>query len=416
MKKIFNFVYSRRVFINFSLLRFMATFLGLISNIVIVRKLSIDNYGVFSVATMVIGLATTFGFSWSSSSILFYGSKEKEVYGNLNKTFWARNIIIFSSMLIVSVLFFIFRDVVNAYIGIEASLLILFWLIVSVAEDYLNQYFLATDKQVLSSVLSITAKTIYILAILIFSFNVRQLILLNILSHASVFIYIFAIDKRDIGKFEFDKEWFKDILNFSLWQLFGYSGLYLINFGDIFVIKLFMSNTEVGIYNVAYKLFNSIANFSFVISSFYAASVTKSFSSNNKTNIKSFFYKERLYIMIAILIIHVLVIAFSNQIIILLYGERYLVAANIFKILMVGSLFRFAGVFYMLYYNSVKKHNIQQLINIVRAILNILLNFILVKQFGLIGAAIATTSVIILSFIFSFIYCEKEIKKIIEEE
>lgn len=414
MLKIYKFVYFRRKFINFTLMRFMSTILGLISNIIIVRKLSLDNYGVFSIATMLIGLVTTFGFSWSSSSILYFGSKEKEESGSINKTFWARNIIIIASLIIVSIAFVIFRNQINDYVGIEAAMLILLWLFVSVAEDYLNQYFLAVDKQLLSSYLSLTAKIIYICMILVFSFNVRTLILLNILSHASVFVYVIAIDGNDVSNFEFDKDWFKEILNFSLWQLFGYSGLYIINFGDIFVIRMFMSNTEVGIYNVAYKLFNSIANFAFVISSFYASSITKGFTTRNIKKINNFFYKERLYIIGAISLIHFLVIYFSEPIIITLYGYRYIDAVKIFKVLMVGSLFRYVGVFYMLYYNSVGKHKVQQLINIVRAILNVSLNLILIPIYGLIGASISTTIVIIISFLFSVYYCETRIKKFIK--
>ena len=51
--------------------------LSLVTNIFIVRKLTVNDYGIFSVAFMFIGLITTFGFSWSSSSILYYGGREK---------------------------------------------------------------------------------------------------------------------------------------------------------------------------------------------------------------------------------------------------------------------------------------------------------------------------------------------------
>ncbi|NMA74636.1 MAG: hypothetical protein GX963_10855, partial [Bacteroidales bacterium] len=115
--------------------------LGLITNIFIVRKLSINDFGIFSVALMFIGLITTFGFSWSSSSILYYGSREKAKTGSINKTFWARNIIISISLLITTILFVVFRQAINEYIGLNVTFLILVWLYISVAEDYLSQYF-----------------------------------------------------------------------------------------------------------------------------------------------------------------------------------------------------------------------------------------------------------------------------------
>lgn len=384
--------------------------LGLVTNIFIVRKLSVNDFGIFSVALMLIGLLTTFGFSWSSSSILYYGSQERAKTGSINKTFWARNIIIAVSLVVTTILFALFRQQINEYIGLNVAFLILIWLYVSVAEDYLSQYFLAVKKQLMSSLLSITAKLIYIALILIFTFDVKTLILLNIISHATVLLYIFGINKSDVGKFEFDKDWFKEVLNFSLWQLFGFSGLYLINFGDTAVIKHFMTTEDVGIYNAAYKLFNAITNFAFVISSYYAGSVSQYFANNDSRRIKQFFYKERFMIFGLSIVAHIVVIIFSKPIITTLYGVRYVQSVAIFNVLMIGSIFRYLSVFYMLYFNTNNRYKIQQYINIMQAVINVGLDVLFIKVFGVIGPAIATVIAILLSFVFSFWYCEKRIR------
>ena len=418
MKRFITFLSKRRKFTVFVLLKALIMALGLITNIFIVRKLSINDFGIFSVALMFIGLVTTFGFSWSSSSILYYGSREKAKTGSINKTFWARNIIIAISLMITTILFVVFRQAINEYIGLNVTFLILVWLYISVAEDYLSQYFLAVKKQLMSSMLSITAKVLYLIMILIFSFDVETLIILNIISHATVLLYIFGINKKDVGKFEFDKDWFKEVLNFSLWQLFGFSGLYLINFGDTAVIKHFMTTEDIGIYNVAYKLFNAIASFAFVISSYYAGSVSQYFANNEGSKIKRFFYKERLMIFGLSTLAHIVVMIFSKPIITVLYGDRYTQSVVLFNILMIGSIFRYSTVFYMLYYNTNKKHKLQQTINIFRAILNLVLDIILVRRFGLVGIAIATTIAMFLAFLFSLFYCEKRIKaasKVVEK-
>lgn len=414
MQKIMKLINNRRNFIIYTLLKVLIMVLGLITNIFIVRKLSINDFGIFSVALMFIGLITTFGFSWSSSSILYYGSREKAKTGSLNKTFWVRNIIIAVSLVVTTILFALFRHQINNYIGLDVSFLTLIWLYVSVAEDYLSQYFLAIKKQLMSSLLSITAKIIYLMMIFIFSFDVKTLIILNIISHATVLLYIFGINKSDVGKFEFDKDWFKEVLNFSLWQLFGFSGLYLINFGDTAVIKHFMTTEDVGIYNAAYKLFNAIASFAFVISSYYAGSVSQYFTNNDSKKLKQFFYKERLLIFALSTVAHIVVMIFSKPIITTLYGERYVQSVVIFNILMIGSMFRYLTVFYMLYYNTNKKHKLQQIINIFQAILNVILDIIFIQLFGLIGPAIATTMAIIFKTIFSFFYCESRIRKATE--
>ena len=412
MTKIINYLYGKKKFLLYAFLRIFVKFLGLTTNIIIIRALPITEYGVFSIVLMLVGLITTFGFSWSSSSILYYGSKEKAQSGSVNKTFWARNIIISFSLIITSVVFFIFRTHINRYIGIDAAFLVLIWLYVSVAEDYLNQYFLAVKRQIMSTLLSITAKIIYIVLILVISFDVKTLIIINIISHASVLLYSLGINSKDVSRFEYDKEWFKEILNFSLWQLFGFSGLYLINFGDTAVIKYFMTTDKVGIYNAAYKLFEAVANFVFIISGYYAGAASQFFENRDHKSIKSFFYKERFLIFGLSLIAHFMVMILSKPIIIKLYGYQYIESVLIFNILMVGSIFRYIGVFYMLYYNTNKKYKLQQAINIFRAILNIILDIIFIQLFGLIGPAIATTTAIVLTFLISFLYCEKRIYKL----
>ncbi|NLJ18275.1 oligosaccharide flippase family protein [Globicatella sulfidifaciens] len=415
MIKLISFIKVRRNFIGYLLLRILNMALGFITNVFIIRQLSVNDYGVFSIALMLIGLFTTFGFSWSSSSILYFGSREKAKTGNLNKTFWSRNIIIAISLLIMTILFGLFRNQINNYIGLEVALLVLIWLYISVAEDYLVQYFLAVKKQLLSSLLSFTAKSIYLTMIIIFSFDVKTLILINIISHATVLLYIIKINKSDIGKFEFDKSWFKKIFNFSIWQLFGFSGLYLINFGDTFVINHFMTTEDVGIYNAAYKLFDPIGNFSFVISSYYASSITQNFINKSSGKIRQFFYKERFLILLLSTLGHIVVMALARPLIVTFFGVEYTDSVVIFQILMVGSIFKYASVFYMLYFNANGKHRLQQFINIFRAIFNVVLNVILIKQFGLIGVAVGTTLSIIVTLLISAIYSEKKVLELSKE-
>mgnify|MGYP001417875393 CR=1 FL=1 len=357
MENIIFFIKKRSNFIIYAILKVLTMALSLVANILVVRQLSVTDYGVFSIVSMLLGLITTFGFSWSSSSILYYGSKEKSLYGTLNKTFWARNIIIFFSLILTTILFILFDSQINRYICIDVSYFLLIWLYISVLENYLSQYFLAVKKQLRSVMLSATAKLVYILLILLISFDVKTLIILNIISHVIVVLYIFGIDRKDIGKFEFDKSWFKQVLNFSLWQLFGVSGLYLINYGDIAVINHFMTKEDVGIYNVAYQLFMAISSFAFVISDFYASNVSMYVAKNKKKQLRSFFYKERWYINALSIIAHIVVIVMAEFIITILYGERYTESVQIFRILMIGSIFRYLSVFYMLYYNTNNKYS-----------------------------------------------------------
>ena len=403
MKKVSQLIKKYKNFLIFSSLKVLIIFLGLVINVLVIRKLTVNDFGIFSVALMFVGLVRTFGFSWSSSSIIYIGGKEKAETGNINKTFWSRNIIVGASLVLITALFVIFRQQINSYIESDVAILILIWLYVSVAEDYLSYYFLAVKRQLLSGMLSVTAKIVYLILILIFKFDIKTLIIINIVSHATVLLYVFGFNKKDVGKFDFDKHLFKEVLNFSLWQLFGFSGLYLINFGDTVVIKHFMTTEDVGIYNVAYRLFEVIANLAFVISSYFAGNVARYFTENDSAKIKQFFYRDRFLIVGLTTFVHVIIIVFSEFFIVTLYGQEYVAAVPIFNVLMIGSVFRFFGVFYMLYLNTTGRYKSQQFLNILRAILNVILDIILIQVFGLIGPAIATTVAIILTFAISLL-------------
>jgi len=244
------------------------------------------------------------------------------------------------------------------------------------------------------------------------SYEVEKLILINMISDIIIIVFLVKVNRRDIGKFEFEKSYFKEILSFSLWQFFGFSGVYLVNFGDIAVIKNFMSIEYIGVYNAAYKLYAGIAGLSFVINSFYSPSVSMNIENGDTKELHHFFYRDRVSIISIVILLHLIVILSSKHIVLLLYGSRYLPTVPLINILLIGSIFRYLGVFYMIYYNTTKQYMILQSTNVIRALVNISLDIILIQYFGIKGPAIATILTSIMAFVFSFFYCEKRIKKL----
>lgn len=104
----------------------------------------------------------------------------------------------------------------------------------------------------------------------------------------------------------------------------------------------------------------------------------------------------------------------SKYLIFLLYGKNYLIS---YKIL---NIYVWAGIPYSLLATTSKvlilnqKHKEVFYRSIITAILNILLNYILIKKMGIVGAAYST----LISYFFiiislSFIGCKNELKDII---
>lgn len=398
---------EKKGLILFTGMRLLNIFLALVINYMIVARLSTKEFGIFSLVIATIGFLNAFGFSWVSSSLLYFGAVEKIKNGNMRSTFWSKNLIIFMGVLVTGIVFALFNNRISSYIGIKVNNFLFLWLLVKIMLDTLNTYFLAVKKQIISIMVLFLGRVIFIFFMMLLNFNLEKLILINIICEATGIIFMMKVDFKDLGKPIFDKEKFNEVLNFGLWQLFGFSGLYLINFGDNFVIKYFLTVNDVAVYNVAYKLFNAIAGLSLIFSSYYAPIFLQALEMKEKEKIKIIFYRDRIFLNIMILIPHVIVILLSNKIIEIIYGIRYIEAGNILRVLMFASYVRFLTVFNVLIFNGMKKYKILQIINIFQAILNILFDIYLIKKFGLIGAAYGTLIGIVISRFITVVYCEK---------
>lgn len=381
----------------------------------IVRKITVADFGVYSIVLTVMGFLITFGFSWSSSAITYIGAREKVREGKINKTFWSRTYITIVSFLMITISFFIFREKIENYIGLKINSILLIWLVIKIGIDNLNTYFLAIKEQVTSALVLVFGKSLFLISVIILNYSLIDLIILSIVSDAIGLVYCIKINKKDIGRPRFDKENFKEVLNFGLWQLFGFSGLYLINFGDNFIIRYYLTLEDVAIYNAAYGLFNGIASLSFIISSYYAPIIIPILEKKEKKELKLFFYKERFFLIIMILIPHLILVFYSNEVILLIYGTYYSEAGKIFLVLIICSFIRYATVFNILIYNGLKKYKVGQLFNILRAILNVIFSIIFVKKYGVIGAAFGTLLAIIVTRIMGTIYSEGLLKEYFDQ-
>ena len=366
-------------------------------NWIIVKRLSENDYGVYSILITILGFFTTFGFSWTSSSLLYFGTEEKIKYGSLNRTFWARNIILGVSYIFIAFLFLLFYKKLDNYITKPLSLYLFVWMTVKIFTDYLITYFLAIENRKLSVTTSICTKLLAAILITLNIVSLKLVLIYCILSEICALIFVYKINKMDFGKFIFDKKIFKTVLSFGIWQIFGFSGIYFINFGDNIVIKHFLSLEDVGIYNIAYKLYAGMGGFSYLLSSYFAPKVTKAISLRDGKSLKSIFYRDRIYIFLLLLIPHILVIFFSKNIVILFFGDSYINAAYPLQILAINSLLKYYTVFNILIYNCFKKYSTMQSFNILQAVLNIVFDILFIPYLGIAGAAFGT----LISFVVS---------------
>jgi len=206
---------------------------------------------------------------------------------------------------------------------------------------------------------------------------------------ASGFLFVYRFNKLKLSKWRFDKKLAVSLLKDS-WPLI-LSGLVVSVYMkvDQVMIKNMLNSEEVGYYAAAVKLseawyFIPVA----LTNSLFPAIV-------NAKKVSKEFYNNRMQKLYDILAWMAIAIAvpvsiFSSEIISIIFGNEFQSAAPVLTIYIWAGVAVFLGVAssqYLINENFTKLSFSRTLIGMV---LNILLNFILIPKYGIVGAAVAT--------------------------
>jgi O-antigen/teichoic acid export membrane protein len=167
------------------------------------------------------------------------------------------------------------------------------------------------------------------------------------------------------------------------------SGMLLIiaNF-DILLLGFYRSETEIGIYSIASRLALLTG---FIISSINAVSAPQYSElnySDQKSKLLSLAIKSsRLIFWASFPILVILVI--GGKFILGVFGQEFVVGYSILVVLVVKEFVNAIGGSVGLYLSMTGSHIIYRNIILIATVTNVLLNFLLIPLFGMIGAAIA---------------------------
>jgi O-antigen/teichoic acid export membrane protein len=159
---------------------------------------------------------------------------------------------------------------------------------------------------------------------------------------------------------------------------------------EIFFLKIFSTSEELAFYSIAFTLGylpNKVLTFGNVLlprmSKFYAE---KDFS-------KISLYYKQLTEFIALLIIpvYIFVFVFASDIVKILYGENYMQVAYVLKIIVFAGIVSGIATIGSSFIQAVEKVDVSFKIGVFIAVINILLDFLLIPKYRSIGAAYANS-------------------------
>ena len=390
--------------------------LFILINLYLARKLSLEEYGLwsyfFSIIT-IISLISYFGINASAKKYAAQNDQTDSLRPVIKSSIKLRFYfsLAFSILLLLS--YKSLASLLNKPEFEKLFLLSIPLIFLSSFVEFYKEMFSALQKlkyNFIVNFLEYSLKFLLVLIFFTFSINVFYIInayLISVLITGLVGSYLLYFNFY--RKYKRSKEKYsKQILKYSLPLFFSTLGFVMATEIDTFMLGLLVGESEVAIYAVSKQIITKLPHISLAI----ALAVMPLFSKINKDNKeklkKSFYNLMKINCVIFIPII-VIILLFSGYFIPLIYGYKYSNAVIPLKILTVY-LFLFTNSIFLnsfLDYNGLaKKRAINILILIV---VNIILNLILIPKYGAIGAAIATS----ISYAPSVLLSWFEVKKFI---
>jgi O-antigen/teichoic acid export membrane protein len=304
------------------------------------------------------------------------------------------------TVIIIGVLLFQAR--INGYIGADVAILLA---ITIVAQEFAKQAIqvLRGELRVSESVtpwLSQSAVWVGFGALLVqLGFGVRGLIY-GLIS-GFVVSFAWAMHRRSTPFHTPSWKHVRSLFDYSRYSFVSMIGGTLYNWMDVIIIGYFLTSADVGVYEVAWRVTLVVLLASKAIGTTVFPAMSK-WDAERATERIQDLIPSAVTPSLAFVVPSLFgVIVLSQEILGLIFGPEYAGASIVLIILMGGKLF---DAFYDVIgrsLNAIDHPRLAAQAAVVSMILNLVLNIVLVTQYGIVGAAIAT----VVSFIVSAVMC-----------
>jgi len=390
--------------------------------IIIARHFGPEAYGLFTLALMVVGWFALFSTVGLTQGILRYLSiyRGKNDLEGIRVIFRKTSQVLLISGVITGFVMFFLSEVISIGIFHNAQLIV-----------FLKILAIVVPLTILMEVYLSTLRAFERIGLYSFIFNIFQsftklatlaiFVFIGLGLNSIVWSYLAGILGSAILGYIACKKYFPEIFQKSLLnkkaqynlikRVYSYSWP-LLFFGlvtsifywtDTFVVGYFKTTLEVGLYNAAVPIAALMGLTSELFMQLFFPLVTKEYAKKNFPLITEISKQVGKWIFIINLPILILMLLFPGVVINILFGSQYLAAENALRFLSIGMLFSSIFIVSNRLISIMGKSKIILVDIIIAAIINLVLNIVLVPRYGIDGAAFSTmTSIILLNLIFLF--------------
>ncbi|MFQ5708110.1 MAG: lipopolysaccharide biosynthesis protein [bacterium] len=389
---------------------------GLISTLIYGIIFLNQQIAVVSLFDMVVSLFVSFGFSWSAFGIIRFGKEEYEQARRISHTSSIRLSVILPILIFATLLLFVFRKPLLSYIGTDDPKIFLFLILnvlLLVLHEHLTNILTTAEKHVWNALFYL-AQSVGKLAILLtfyfglFSVSAELYLKMNVLFlGALILLRSPSLEKRFL--FPLTRVSKAEILRFAKFvvpQIYGFTGLYLINWVDVYFIRKFCSMDDLGAYQFLYSIFLKFSSFAFLLNSLFFPKIV-AWKNSNEVRFRQYLRQVPGSVLIATLVLFGAFVAVYKPLFAVFFADKYAAAYSSFDILLWAIPFFFVTYLFVPVLNSYDRVGYIQVVNIASALSNLAIDFLLVRKFGIIAAAFGTFVAYFVKFFFMMLAVNK---------
>lgn len=369
------------------------------------KSLGTDGYGIWSLLIVTISLFTPLIGLGLISSITRYIGSDNSKEANREDLLSSLIVILAIGALFTILFSFISPFLADRILHDTSTILLLkvssYIILLSSLDQLLLNYLRSKERIVLYSVFLLIeslAELLFIIFVLYIGLGlfgaVLSLLFARIVSLVLKFIFVYNDLGLSIPQFKRTKAY----LAFGLPLLPSYLFVWVINLSDRYFLGYLMNNSSVGVYSAACGIGGIISLFVGPISVVLYPTISRLWDQKRESDVAKYInYSTKYFLMLAIPASFGLSIL-SKDILITLTSDQFIEASSLIPFLALGSIFSGLYSIYLYALATMGKTKIVGMLLIISAILNIILNIILIPCMGVLGAAISTlTCYIILS-------------------
>jgi len=384
-----------KTLLQFTFLRATGQCLTMAVPLIIAKFFSPELFGRYSLAKMIIFFFTMLSIGSLQTPFIVFANEERAKNSKINKAFSAQCVFLILSLCTFLVLILLLNKPIAAFAKISRADLffVLFGFIGIALKTFLCNLFMAMGQRTKNALTELTYGLLSVSLIFILHFvdriNLRTVFMVYPASTVILIAILFkSIDFKLLLPFKFEKEYFRKMLDFAKWVALGATAVYFIDWGDNLVLRCFVSMEAIGVYNLGYQLFKGIIILIHILGPYFLPFLSENINNTIKTREYLWSKRPKIFIvgMITVAIIYFLGPYLLNAI----YCDVYRESMMVLRILLIAAVIFLYNVFYIPFFNALKKYKVLQISNVLQVLLNIILDLVLVPRMGIYGAAVGT--------------------------